>query len=325
MAGIEKVRVADPPVSAEPLGVYGQATGCFVFMLDVAGEPDYADALVARQYEIIDSLDGAWSIARGWTNVTVSFHAPWIEADPYKGLLAAEASGSNFAVGGVRRGVIMARLFRGMNLWLLGDYERAIEVLSDRQMADEEQGQATAIRPFCLVQALADVGRLSSARAEAEQMLASMRERGNVPDEGRAHWALAEVLRREGDLERAETAACLALEYLEPYALDHAPAHATLAAIRLAQGRPHEALELAELAASRCARIRGWGLKGGFVGLTLARVLTELGETERAEDVLAQARARLLANAEKIADDGLRKGYLEAIPEHASILSLTGG
>ncbi|HEY8378588.1 MAG TPA: hypothetical protein VIK91_18970, partial [Nannocystis sp.] len=119
------------------------------------------------------------------------------------------------------------------------------------------------------------------------------------------------MLLRAGDLDAAERAARRALDLLTPYALDHAPATATLAAILLAQGRSAEALPLAVDAATRQQRSRTLGFKGIATRLVHAEALAATGDRPAALAVLTAAHDALKRNAAKIPDPRRRQHYLE--------------
>lgn len=323
MAGIEEVRTAEPSSDEESLAFAAENLAMFVFMMDLAGNPDYAAALVARLRETVDARDEELHQARAWSDIGKTFHVAWIDEDPVAALALARSSKAHFAAGGVRRGIFMAQLYIGMCMWLLGDLDEALAVLCDTQLNDRELGLASALRFFYLVHTLAALGQLGDAQAQAKALIATSQRNGFNADVGRGRWALAEVLRRAGELETAEAEARVALELLAAYALEHASAHATLAAILLARGRASEALPLIEHAAARYEQMRCWGLFGAFVQLTHVEVLAALGAHDRARELLASARARLTANAVKIPDEGLRACYLERVPDHRRLFDIT--
>jgi hypothetical protein len=98
---------------------------------------------------------------------------------------------------------------------------------------------------------------------------------------------------------------------------------ATLAVIRLAQGRPADALALAEDAMARSAAMAGCGLfRGAAVRLVHAEALHATGAHDAARHAIADARAHLVAIADKIAEPGYRASFLEAVPENARTLAL---
>jgi tetratricopeptide (TPR) repeat protein len=59
-----------------------------------------------------------------------------------------------------------------------------------------------------------------------------------------------------------------------------------------------------------------------LVRLTYAEALVSAGATERAREAITQARQRLVARADEIADPALRRSFLENVPENARTLAL---
>ena len=105
--------------------------------------------------------------------------------------------------------------------------------------------------------------------------------------------------------------------------LEHPGVLATLSALRLAQGRPGEALAAAEDAVARCTAIDGCGmLRGASVRLAHAEALHATGAHDAARHAITDARARLLAIADKICDPSYRHSFLHAVPENARTLAL---
>ena len=107
--------------------------------------------------------------------------------------------------------------------------------------------------------------------------------------------------------------------------LEHPGVLATLAALRLAQGRADEALAAAEDAMARCAAMGGCGMfRGAFVRLAHAEALHATGAHDAARRAIAEARARLLAIADRIADPEYKHSFLQNVPENARTLALAG-
>jgi hypothetical protein len=156
----------------------------------------------------------------------------------------------------------------------------------------------------------------------AIQVLEFCREHHDHLGGARATWALAEVLRRSGDLEGAEREIEVARAMAMP--LDQPGMLATLAALRLAQGRPADALAAAEDAMARCAAMGGGcGLfRSAAVRLVHAEALHATGDHDAAGRAIADARARLLAIADKIPDPAYKASFLEHVPENARTLAL---
>lgn len=135
---------------------------------------------------------------------------------------------------------------------------------------------------------------------------------------------MAEVLRRAEELEAADAAIHAALTILRLASpLDLPGALATLAALRLAQGRTPEALAAAEEGLATYEAIGACGFfRGAFLRLVHARCLEAAGAHEAARAALARARERLLVIAGKIGDPAYRTSFLEDVPENRQTLEL---
>jgi ATP/maltotriose-dependent transcriptional regulator MalT len=177
---------------------------------------------------------------------------------------------------------------------------------------------------FSLAWLHADRKDLDESRRTAQHLLELGRSRQLPMEQGRGHWALAEVLRRERDLEGAEREIQVALGIVMAVVPQDSPAIlSTLCCIRLAQGRVAEALATAEDAVARYNAMRSCGFfRIAFVRLAHAEALEAAGDHARACAAIRAARDRLLAIAGRILDPGYRKSFLEDVPENARTLAL---
>jgi tetratricopeptide (TPR) repeat protein len=171
---------------------------------------------------------------------------------------------------------------------------------------------------------LAEHGAMADARAWANRLVALGESRRLPLDEGRGRWALAEVLRRAGEWEEAEREIQAALAILAMVCpLDHPGALATLAALRLAQARPAEALAAAEEGLAKYESMGACGFfRGAFLRLTHAECLEATGNHDAACAAIAKARRCILTNAAKIGDPAYRKTFLENVPENQKTFEL---
>jgi hypothetical protein len=134
------------------------------------------------------------------------------------------------------------------------------------------------------------------------------------------------VLRRAGELDAAEEEIKAALAILSTVSpLDYPGALATLAALRLAQGRPAEALAAAEegMAKDEAMGACSYFCRGAFLRLTHAECLEATGDHAAACAAIAKARDYVLQIAHKIGDPAYRKSFLEAVRENSKILDLS--
>jgi tetratricopeptide (TPR) repeat protein len=320
IVALDQVRGVDPDPDAA--GIVANTFVLSVYLLDSRGRIDFAEVILRRMKEFIGPIAERDPIARGWMHIPRAYHELWVNEDPWTAYRQAEAARAAFLEANHRRGVMAAQIFLGMSAWCLGALERAERELSAIQVADEDLGVFGSFRPFCLIGVLSDRGMLHEARREAARMIDSARARGVRVDEGRGRWALAEVLRRQGELELAEREALAARKLLGVAVLDEAAAATTLAAVQLAQGRAKEALGTVEATMGLYEALRAFGFKGGFARLVYAEALLATGEVEAASAALSASRERLLAEAARVTDPKMRRSFLRSVPEHARTLEL---
>ncbi len=99
---------------------------------------------------------------------------------------------------------------------------------------------------------------------------------------------------------------------------------ATKAALKLAQGKPGEALAAAEEGMSRQAtmKLHDKLFRGSFLHLVHIESLLANGRNAEVRAALANARDRLLAIAARLTDPAYQKSFLEDAPESRRILDL---
>jgi ATP/maltotriose-dependent transcriptional regulator MalT len=212
-----------------------------------------------------------------------------------------------------------------MSLWYLGALAEAEQVLGQATtLTDDELGITASMWLLSLAWLRADRGALDEARQVAQRLIHLGQSRHLLMEEGRGHWALAEVLRRQQDLEGAEREIQAALGIIAMMTpLDVPAALSTLCCVRLAQGRVAEALSTAGEAAGKYSAMDACGFfRAGFVRLTHAESLEAAGDHAAAHATIRVARERVLAVADRIHDPRYRKSFLEEAPESTRILAL---
>jgi tetratricopeptide (TPR) repeat protein len=294
-----------------------------VVILDIHGHVSQATALEQPFRALVRARGDQEPLARVWWHVVLGKRASYAHDDPWAGLGHGDAIQPIFdAIGGEILFLNM-QLLRGMNRWFLGALGSAAEALEAIPAADTAMGMASPLRRFVLSWLYADRGALDRARALALQLAEAGRTHGNPLEEGRGRWALAEVLRRVGDLEAADREIELALGMGVP--IERSGMLATRTVLRLAQGRAAEALAAAEDAMAHCTAMGGCGMfRGAFVRLAHAEALHAVGAHDAARGAITRARAHLLAIADKIADPVYRASFFAHVPENARTLALAG-
>lgn len=159
-------------------------------------------------------------------------------------------------------------------------------------------------------------GALAEARALAEQAAEGFARRGDRRLEGIARAALATAI--------AGDPAALAEAHRAREALAGSPEGAlaaiAIARAHLAAGAPADAAAALEDADSNAA---GW-LWGGAAPVWIARADARdaAGDAAGARSALAEAKRAALAFASRLRDAGLRRTYLERVPDHRRALAL---
>jgi tetratricopeptide (TPR) repeat protein len=291
-----------------------------VFLLDHLGRVAQATALEPPFLALVGPPEPP-SLARFWWNACVGLRASHAHDDPWTALVHSDAIQPIAELIGGDILFPTMQLLRGMNLWHLGAHARAVELLESIPAADTTLAEISSLRRITLSWLYADRGTLDEARALVTAIRELCRAHRDPLGEARGAWVLAEVLRRTGDLDGAEREIEAARALAMP--LDQPGMLATLAAVRLAQGRAADALALADDAVARTTAMGGCGLfRAGFVRVVHAEALHATGRHDAARRAIADAHARLIAIAGKIADPGHRTSFLEAVPENARTLAL---
>ncbi|HEX7838954.1 MAG TPA: hypothetical protein VF469_15860, partial [Kofleriaceae bacterium] len=227
-----------------------------IISLDVLGQVAEGSALTDRLSEFLGkATEPDQLFARSWWNLINGIRTAYAHEDPWTAFRHCDAIQPLVGATGLERILLVMQLCRGMNLWHLGASAPAERILEEAVAIDHVMGQMSSLRRFCLSWIRADRGALDEARALATELCEDGRAQHLPPEEGRGRWVLAEVLRRQGDLEGAERELEVALGLAVP--LERPAILGTLSELRLAQGRAAEALAAAEEAITRYTAMRG--------------------------------------------------------------------
>jgi tetratricopeptide (TPR) repeat protein len=314
-------RLQDVTPTPDGVGATSLALFVGVVFLDLLGHVRQGTALEQSFLPIVHTRGDQEPLARWWWHMSVANRAALAHDDPWTAVqhtaplrdLLGEIGGELYSM--------TVQLQHGTNHWYLGAFESAVEALEAIPLMDTALSTGSSVRRFMLSWLYADLGALPRARAVATELTEAGRAHHNPLEEGRGRWALAEVLRREGDLDGAEREVQLAFAMAVP--IEQPGVLATLSVLRLAQGRAEEALAAAEDAMARSEVMGGCGLfRASFVRLAHAEALQATGAHDAAARAIADARARLLAIADKIADPACKTSFLERVPENARTLVL---
>jgi len=312
---------APAPKAATP---WALCVSAGIVLLDLLGRARAANRLRQVLSTNIRPADDQEPIASAHYHGNFAIRMAYAEEDPMKGLEHGELFRHISETTGHRRYLENAKIYIGMNRWCLGALADAECVLREVTLSDNDLGVASSYRPFVFAWLLADRGSLDEARRWARRLVEAGRTRCVPEDEARGQWVLAEALRRSGELEGADAEIQTALATLRMAApLDTPGALATLAALRLAQGRIAEALAAAEEGLAQYEAMAACGFfRGAFLRLVHAECLEAAGDHEAAKAAIATAKERLFAIAAKIGDPEYRKSFLEGVPENRRTLEL---
>jgi tetratricopeptide (TPR) repeat protein len=320
MAGaLTQVEVARDAV--DPMAL---ALGMSAYVLALLGRRREADALVSQLERLTRAFGEESPFAAIEFHMSVTARADSDE-DLFTALTSVRKAKTLARQSGQRRYDIMADMVLALLVWCIGLADEAERKLQALLLSDTEYGLGSSARLFILAWLFADRGALDEARAHAQQLVASGCERGLPLDEARGRWVLAEVLRRAGELDAADREVEAALAALGAFCpLDVPGVLATKAALRLAQGRPGEALAAAQEGLSRRAAMSVCStfFRGAFLRLVHVESLEAAGQRDEARAALARARERLLSTAARIDDPAYQKSFLEGVPENRRMLEL---
>jgi tetratricopeptide (TPR) repeat protein len=319
LASIARLHGVTPDPGAA--GVTSLALFLGVMSLDMVGQARQGTALEQSFLPIVRARGDQEPLVQRWWHTIVADRAAYAYDDPWTALQHTAALQDIFDAIGGELIFVSVQLHRGMNQWYLGALEPAAQALEAIPVGDTSLGIASSLRRLMLSWLYADLGALAQARALATQLAESGRAHHNRLEEARGRWVLAEVLRRDGDLDGADREIQIALAMAVP--LDQPGVLATLSAIRLAQGRAEEALVAAEDAMARYQAMGACGtFRAAFVRLAHAEALHATGAHEAAGGAIADARVRLRAIADRIGDPDYQASFLERVPENARTLAL---
>ncbi|HSK03312.1 MAG TPA: protein kinase [Kofleriaceae bacterium] len=293
-----------------------------ILSLDLLGRIAEGSALVERFSAFLGKAgEHDRLFTQFWWNLINGIRTAYAHEDPWTAFRQCDAIQPLFDATGIARMFLVMQLFRGVNLWHLGVPAPAERMLEEAAAIDQAMGQVSSLRRFCLSWIRAERGALDEARALAAELSEYGRAQRLPLEECRGRWVLAEVLRRQGDLEAADRELAIALGLVAP--LERPSLLGSLAELRLAQGRAADALAAAEEAASLAAAMGGCGLfRGAAIRLARAEALHATGALDAARDAITDARARLLALADKIEDPAYRSSFLEVVPANVRTFAL---
>ncbi|MET0592725.1 MAG: AAA family ATPase, partial [Polyangiaceae bacterium] len=306
---------------ADALAARGMALAWGATMLLYAGKYPEAEAILEKlAATVADKAEGEprlsaivhraraiWAFYRG------SPEAPrWLRT----ALQGFEASGD-------LRNASITRADLGFVSLEFGAYADAEQLFRQALHEAERMGLLTSVAQVKqnLGLALLGLGRLDEAATVEREAATSLHAQGQKRAAGLAETYLARILLRQGLFAKAEENAARAVSLLDAAPGSRAMALAVLAQALLRGERTSDgvlrATEAMDLLRSLGALEEGEAL----VRLTYVEALRAAGDPA-ARDAANDARAALLARAEKIDDQAMRKTFLESVDENRATLNL---
>jgi tetratricopeptide (TPR) repeat protein len=307
-------------VEGAPLDAHVIALARAATQLLFAGRFEDADALLARLEQLAEGLLDRPAVAgrvhevRAWSRL--------FAGDPSAYLRLSEDAAGAFAAAGDARNAAIARLNVAYGSMQIGAFEQAEAVLREIIAVDTRLGISAVTAEHNLGMVLGYLGKLDEARRVEAAAVAAFASLGNLRMEAGSRMYLARILALLGRGEEAVAEARQALSLtpgtspLRPHALG------MLAGAELVRGRAAEALQAAREAMESLRAVGNTDEAEAFIHLVHAEALHATGATGAARAAVGEARARLLARAQKIADPAAREGFLRRVPENARTLTL---
>jgi tetratricopeptide (TPR) repeat protein len=314
---VEKLVRLEPTSDAVGAQAIASARACV--QLIHAGETDTARALLFRAEQRADRAGSRDPSVRAHLEVVRRSMAE--RTDLGRAYAHAEAAVAEFDRAGDRRSMCMQRINLGFTAVLVGRYEEAERTLREAVVTAEQMGlgDAGAIARQNLGLALMLRGSLSEAQRLEEETAAALARQNNRLMEGGSRVYLARILLACGAPAEARRQAELACALSAALPAASAYAHAALGAALLALGETEPALAEAREAMD-LSRSLGTMHEGDvFVQTVLADALAATGRGDESRVVIERARELIVARAEGIEDEAVRRSFLRAV-ENAALL-----
>ncbi|WP_437682582.1 serine/threonine-protein kinase [Sorangium sp. So ce131] len=243
--------------------------------------------------------------------------------DPEACLEGLEAALAASEQAGDRRSACVIGANLGFIYAELGELEAAEAALRAALSTAERMGlrELATVALHNLGHALERAGKLDEAQLVERRAAEAFQQRGDLRMEGVARTYLATIALRSGDPAAAEREARAAEAALHVAPRLRAPAVAVRARALLAQGDVAAALAAAQAAFGELTALGSLEEGESLVRLAYAEALAASGAGAEAAAALAEARASLLARAQRIADPRRRERFLTAVPENARLLA----
>jgi tetratricopeptide (TPR) repeat protein len=316
-------RLARVGPSDDAHGEYARAATWFACMFAFTGMKEESRAFQARAWKTGEAAGRDDLLTWGYLTMMDGHDRFLIEELPWSSMTRLMKATDALRAVGERLFAPIVSAWLGKELHDLGDVTGAEAVLREALVQAELLGRATA-----LTYVRTCVARLCTQTAptlcldEPERLARDVIAAKNATVMGLAHGVLAEIRRRQGDLDSAEREARTACEAARPFPTFAGEVTALHARILLEQGRAQEAIPVAEAALTELERLALAGSGEVDLRLSLAEALHAAGRVEAARAALSDAIPRLKKRVSDIPEPAARERYLTNVPANARLVAL---
>jgi len=305
----------------EARGAQAIALGRTSVYLLHAGRPEASARYLDRMNDVGRTVeDPAASAVLLWTRAVCTGYA----GDLRRFLEYTQQAVERFDEVGDVRGASSQRVNIGNAYKELGMYDRAVTQLREALAGAERLGLHinVALASQNLGFALGQLGILEEAQRIESRSVELLVRFGNRRMEGVSRSYLAMMLAKAGDFARAAEEARAAVDLTSAFPAFYGLALATLGRIELLRGAPKEALRIVRVAIEEL-EARGQLEEGeSLARLVYAEALDATGDRQGAIAAITLARDKLLARAQRLADEELERSFLGNVPENERTLEL---
>ena len=321
----ERIRLAEALARTEPspdaIAAFAWAYCTAVMPHLLASQREAAERHILRLERVTEPYLDQEPAAAAWVKMTRAFYVRYVPRDFEQALRLDEEALHHFESIGEQRYESYVRMQVGLDLSLLGAFEEAAVMLT-RCLSRAEPKSATAFTARAILyRSYLYRGLRDEERSLAKTLLAETEAQGEPIAAVSAALLYAEFLLFAGDLVAARRVLEAYAAAAHPYPFARMMSDSLFASLALAEGRPEEALALAERTLVETAALRMYPFFHEMTQHIRARALFGLGRDNDAEQALLLARDELLERASRIKSPHYRKSFLENVPAHASILA----
>jgi len=290
-----------------------------------AAERDLAELNLQRLEQVAAPVANSDTVATAWLELVRSLCACHIDRNPWGFLQRAKNALSLHKHSGIGRELPYGRFCVASAYWMLGQFDRAHQEYANLLAASPDGSMDAIAAQNQLSIMCIDQRKLDDASTLAAWVVREAEVRGEVLMRRCCSLVLAEAHLYGGALDAAESqmVGVAEIDAAEPYV--RLWYLAVLAQLRLVQGRPEEAIDIAQSAYSYSqSRRMGYCNRHALLLLVRAEAFHALGNHDAARDAIREAQDDLLRRAALIPDSEpeVRRCFLENIPDHRRTLEL---